>query len=281
MTGTGAPRAVLFTDLDGTLLDESYRPGVAAAAVARLQEAGVLVVFCSSKTRAEQEPLRRILDVTGPFIVENGSAVLLPRSRTGHGGAGVRLLGVRVGTVRSELAAARRRLGLVARGFGEMSAPEVAAATGLSLEGARRARRREFSETVVGLGVGEAERLGGELRDRGLVVRSGGRFHTVTGAGADKGRALAWLMERLRHAPGCAELASVAVGDSDNDVPMLQAADRAFLVAGGGGVGALPAAVERLRGTGPAGFAELAERLVEELAPRQGGPGREGQGLTR
>ena len=76
--GHDAPPFVLFTDLDGTLLDERYRAGAAAPALARLRSVSVPVVFCSSKTRAEQEPLRRRHRVGGPFIVENGSAVLIP-----------------------------------------------------------------------------------------------------------------------------------------------------------------------------------------------------------
>jgi predicted mannosyl-3-phosphoglycerate phosphatase (HAD superfamily) len=70
---------VIFTDIDGTLLElETYSYAASADAVARLVQAGVPVVLCSSKTRAEQEPLRHALNIADPFIVENGSAIIAP-----------------------------------------------------------------------------------------------------------------------------------------------------------------------------------------------------------
>ncbi len=266
--GAGAPRLVLFTDLDGTLLDASYRPGPAAEAVARLQAGGVWVVFCSSKTRAEQEPLRSQLGVPAPFIVENGSAVLVPApcpDLPQAEGMGRHVLGEPVERVRAALREVRESLALRFRGFAEMSDEAVAAATGLDLAGARRARWREYSETVVGLGERDAARLQEGLRSAGLQLASGGRFHTVSGRGADKGRALSWLMDWTRRRYGSPDLGSVAVGDSDNDVPMLRAADRAFLVARSDGRWPRLDGAERLRAVGPEGFAALARRMLAEL----------------
>ena len=79
---------VVFTDLDGTLLDhgtysfEPARPGLEA-----LLEAGIPLVFCTSKTRLETERWRRALANVHPFIVENGGAVYVPE---GYFGSGVR-----------------------------------------------------------------------------------------------------------------------------------------------------------------------------------------------
>ncbi len=268
-SAAGAPAPfVLFTDLDGTLLDASYRTGPAAPALARLQRAGVPVVFCSSKTCAEQVPLKRRLRVGGPFVVENGSAALFPppcRDLPRVAGWCRDVLGVESAPLRSLLATCRAKLGIEARGFADMTVQEVARATGLSVEGARRARRREYSETLVGLRPAEAARLGEALHAEGLRLAPGGRFHTVTGGGADKGRALTRVMARWRGAPGAERVPSIAVGDSANDVPMLRAADRAFLVSRGDGQSPEVEDVERLPGTGPAGFAELVERLLGDL----------------
>lgn len=263
--GESVPPFVLFTDLDGTLLDAGYRPGPASAALARLRGRGVPVVFCSSKTRAEQEPLRASLGVTEPFIVENGSAVLIPGpcdDLPAWHGYGLYLLGVGADRVRSVLGRLRDRVGLGYRGFGEMSVGAVARATGLDRAGAARARQRDFSETLVGLSIGERAVLEPALRAEGLQLASGGRFHTVTGAAADKGSALRWLMERLRRQHASRELGSVAVGDSENDLPMLAAADRAFVVAREGGAHVRLPGAEQLQGVGPAGFAELVDRLL-------------------
>ncbi|MFB3136761.1 MAG: HAD hydrolase family protein [Nitrospirales bacterium] len=68
-------RLVIFTDLDGSLLDtETYRFDAARAALEELTARQVPLVLCTSKTRAEVEPLRQELGITDPFIVENGGA---------------------------------------------------------------------------------------------------------------------------------------------------------------------------------------------------------------
>jgi len=70
---------VVFSDLDGTLLDhDTYSFDDARPALERLGHAGVPLVLCTSKTRAEVEPLREALDNDSPFIVENGGAIMIP-----------------------------------------------------------------------------------------------------------------------------------------------------------------------------------------------------------
>ncbi|MBE0618185.1 MAG: HAD-IIB family hydrolase, partial [Proteobacteria bacterium] len=75
---TTPPPGIVFSDLDGTLLDhESYGWEPARPALRALRQAGVPLVLCSSKTRAEMLEVQHRLGVTGPFIPENGGAVLL------------------------------------------------------------------------------------------------------------------------------------------------------------------------------------------------------------
>ena len=72
---------VVFTDLDGTLLDsETYSYEKSLAMINRLKESGTPLIFCSAKTRVEQEVYRSELGLFHPFIVENGSAIFTPRA---------------------------------------------------------------------------------------------------------------------------------------------------------------------------------------------------------
>ena len=58
------PRLLVFTDLDGSLLDHhTYRWDAAADALRLLQEADIPVILASSKTRAEMLPLQSALDL--------------------------------------------------------------------------------------------------------------------------------------------------------------------------------------------------------------------------
>src|SRR5205807_8116058 len=72
-------RVVLFTDLDGTLLDAAtYRYDTARPALDRLRECRIPLIICTSKTRAEVEYLRRELDNRDRFIVEYGGELYIP-----------------------------------------------------------------------------------------------------------------------------------------------------------------------------------------------------------
>ena len=231
-------RKIVYTDLDGTLLDhQTYSWQAAAAMLARLHEADIPVVPCTSKTRAELLPLREELALDTPFIIENGAAVLLPKAMDPGGDAALTL---RDGFWVRELVPPRAQwlaliqaayadVGKVARGFSEMSSDEIAAITGLNAAMAERAASREYGEPLQWL-VPPKERVA--FRDyiecHGGVVLQGGRFAHVSG-GSDKGRALLWLQGYFHHQWGECPI-SIAAGDSHNDIAMLETADWALLV---------------------------------------------------
>ena len=72
-------KIVVFTDLDGTLLDRTtYSYASAVPALESLRQKKIPIVFCSAKTSAEQEAYRKELGIGDPFIVENGGAIFIP-----------------------------------------------------------------------------------------------------------------------------------------------------------------------------------------------------------
>lgn len=260
--------SLVVTDLDGTLLDEDTydvapaRPGLDALRVRRLD-----LVLCSSKTRAEMEPLAKELGFRALLVVENGGALVLPAGLVPRLPPGAHREGeevvVSLGTPRSSLVAAlpevAREAGVAVHGFGEMTPAEVAALTGLGRSAADRALRREWDEPFLVEGEAGADvdrQLQEAARRRGLRVTSGGRLHHLTGP-TDKGRALEALLRLLPHDP---HGHTVGLGDAANDLPMLQVVDRPIVMPGkDGGVdaalaSALPEA-ERAPGPGPAGWA--------------------------
>jgi mannosyl-3-phosphoglycerate phosphatase len=73
-------RYIVFTDLDGTLLNhDNYDYTDALPGISLLKKSGIPLVFCSSKTRQEQEMLRGALNITDPFIVEDGGAIFIDK----------------------------------------------------------------------------------------------------------------------------------------------------------------------------------------------------------
>ncbi|MDP6783573.1 MAG: HAD hydrolase family protein, partial [Dehalococcoidia bacterium] len=177
---------VVFTDLDGTLLDlDTYSFAPALPAVQALLNRGVPIVFCSAKTRPEQEVYRQQMMTRDPFIVENGGCIFIPEGYFPFECQYDRVVDgyilIELGTPYREIREALKRLkaekGVNLRGFGDMSVEEVAAITGLDLEMARRARQREYSETLTEVnGPLKVEQALEALTEVGLNWTHGGRF---------------------------------------------------------------------------------------------------------
>ena len=257
-------RRVVFTDLDGTFLDRdtySYRESVAG--VERLKGAGIPLVFCSAKTRAEQEVYRRKLEVFHPFVVENGGAIFIPRdyfpfSFDYHKDMAEFLvieLGISYQEIRRLLSKVREEGGFHFRGFGDMTAEEVARVSGLDVESARLAKQREYDEPIViaspsppvilrersdrrislrinsarqsQITSGETARFLEKIKQAGLNWTHGGRFYGAMGDN-DKGKAVKILTGLYRRMWG--EVETIGLGDSLNDLPMLAAVDIPVLV---------------------------------------------------
>jgi mannosyl-3-phosphoglycerate phosphatase len=254
---------VVFTDLDGTLLDrETYSPREALPAVELLLNKETPIVFCSSKTRKEQELYRKQLSINDPFIVEDGGAVFSPRSYfpfpadyAKHvNGYDVIELGTPYAQIRTALQTVQSELNLEIVGYGDLSAAEVSSLTGLSEDAAVRAKQREYQETVVSrYSEQDLDRLDRALKKRGLVLSPAARFMGVGGA-TDKGIAVDVLttMYRLRHL----DIHTVGIGDSFNDIPLFLSVDIPVLVQQPDGTWA-PIPMEglhRIKGIGPAGW---------------------------
>lgn len=230
-------KLVIYTDLDGTLLDRTtYSWEKALPSLERLRDDGIPVVFCSAKTRAEQEVYRHRLGIVHPFIVENGGAIFVPydyfpfafdfHKETGN------FLVIELGMPYEEI---RRLLDKVRaagkfrfRGYGDMSTEEVASETGLDIEYARLAKQREYDETIVFDADGEeVDKAMEKIKDVGLNFAHGGHFYDVMGAN-DKGMAVAIVNGLYRRLWG--QIRTVGLGDSINDLPMLSAVDLPVLV---------------------------------------------------
>ncbi|MEW6264352.1 MAG: HAD-IIB family hydrolase [Thermodesulfobacteriota bacterium] len=265
-------KLVVFTDLDGTLLDHhSYSYAPARPALERLKESGTPLVMVSSKTRLEIEVLRAELDNRDPFIPENGGAVFLPPGCGLDPPAGMEVAGeyrvTRFGQSREEITPALETLAgrWPIRALSQMNMEEVMAWTGLTRPRALTARRREFGEAfLVDAPEVDEARLAADVAALGLELTRGGRFYHLLG-GNDKGRAVSWLIAlyRAKH-PG---LLTAAFGDAPNDRPMLAAVDRAFLVAMPDGRYRpmdLPGLTKVPR-PGPAGFNQSVLELLDEL----------------
>jgi mannosyl-3-phosphoglycerate phosphatase len=269
---------VVFTDLDGTLLDRiTYSYDAALPAVELLLRREVPIVFCSAKTRAEQEVYRSRLDIRDPFIVENGGGIFIPQGYFPFdfehdetlGGYAVIELGMPYRELRAVLERLRAEKRLGFKGFGDMSPEEVALGTGLDLEMARKAKQREYTETLILDGTPqEVEWALEAIGEAGLTWTHGGRFHEAMG-GNDKGRAASMLISLFRRKLG--EIRTIGLGDSLNDQPLLAVVDTPVLVQkpqGGWENMDLPA-IRRVDGIGPVGWKQAIDEIIGYWGPSE------------
>jgi len=263
-------KQIVFTDLDGTLLDPiTYSYEKSLTGINWLKESGIPIVFCSAKTRAEQEIYRRKLGISHPFVVENGGAIFVPQGYFpfpfDYHKTVEELLLIELGSpykkIRQLLNKVREKGNFHFTGFGDMSAEEVAGATGLDIESAKLAKQREYNETVKFDVTGEeVNRTLEKIKEAGLTWTHGGRFYGVMKSN-DKGKAVEIVTDLYRKMWG--EIKTIGLGDSLNDLPMLSAVDIPILVQkrdySWENVN-LPR-LRKIQGIGPEGWARAIERI--------------------
>ncbi|WP_082181867.1 HAD-IIB family hydrolase [Aestuariivita boseongensis] len=250
---------IVFTDLDGTLLDHSsYDYAPALPTLDRLRRAGIPLVLASSKTAAEMVPLRRELGFeTCPLICENGAGVVAP-GETGDEIAGP------YSDLRKALDKVDPPLRICFEGFGDMEPARISEVTGLPLDQALLAARRAFSEPGIWTGSDtERDAFLAQLSYQGITARHGGRFLTLS-FGATKADQMAHITAEMSRS------VTISLGDAPNDADMLRAADYAIVlpnaqghpveVAEDGGARVLRAAL-----SGPAGWNAALGDLLTEL----------------
>lgn len=234
---------LIFTDLDGTLLDHhtySYREALPALELLKRQN--IPWIFNTSKTFAELVTLQQEMQNPWPMILENGSGVAVPKNMFCEELFGNPLAKQEIQSVERNnylyyrLGHSRQDfLPLVAKlkadfdfiHYGEMQPEYLANLTGLNLEKAIQSLDRQYTEPCLWQDTEQAfVEFKKRLRERGLYCVRGGRFAHVMGK-SDKGRALKWVASKLYSGN---QPTKIALGDGENDLPMLNEADIAILV---------------------------------------------------
>lgn len=253
---------IIFTDLDGTLLDtETYEWKEAQPALDACSLHNIPVVLVSSKTRAEMEVIRKQLGLKDPYISENGGGIFFPLETplspppeaviTGN----IRKLDL--GEPYSHLVRCLRHimkgLGWKFKGFSDMDPVEISKETSLDPNAAKLAAMREFDEPfrILAPESPDPESLHEAAKEMGLKVSEGGRFFHLHGQ-YDKGDAIDKLISWYEGFHS--DIITIALGDSPNDFNMMKQVD-------------LPVLVKSFRD-----FPELKKELPGLLTTKEPGP---------
>lgn len=261
-------QTIIFTDLDGSLLDpQTYSFEPAQPALDEIRRKKIPLVLCSSKTRMEIELYRKRLKNQDPFIAENGGGVFVPRGYFPFPTDGeprgeyiVTVFGVPYALLRRQFVELRERLQAPVRGFGDMTVEEITALTGLAPSEAALAHSRDFGEPFV-FERGEDGRFLDALASRGLRWTKGRLYYAM--GEHDKGKAARVL--KKRYEVECGTMRTIGIGDALNDLPLLKEVDFPVLVQNHEGTYdpgiELPGLI-RARGRGPEGWNKALMELL-------------------
>lgn len=270
------PYPVIFTDLDGTLLDHhNYSASPADVLIAQLTADNIgQLIPVTSKTREELFVLRKSIPLDYSIgVTENGSVIddragVLPPALSGaNGDAQTHILGADYHYILAQITALPIELRQHIRGFSAMSAAQIAAETGLPIADARRAAKREASEPFLWSGTQQAlAKAQSLLADRGLELQRGGRFYHLTGK-ATKAMAIRKIVSALSLQRPHQRIVSIALGDGPNDLGMIEAADYGVIMPNPDGV-TISSAKNHVRTAphpGPKGWIVAVQNILAEL----------------
>jgi len=273
---TTTRKLVIFTDLDGTLLDQttySFEP--AQPALHLIRQKDIPLVLTSSKTRAEIEFYRRRLENDHPFISENGGAVFIPRDYFSFqfsydreiDGFFVLELGIFYSQIVEVLESVRKETGISIKGFSDLTEEEISSLCGLSFKETEFAKKREYDEPfMIEGGEKEIKIVREKIEEKGLNYAWGGKFHHILGKN-DKGKAVKILKELYEN--HFFSIFTIGIGDSLNDLPMLSVVDRPVFLKGGDDVSPeILSPIQNftiINGTGPQAWNEVILSIVNEL----------------
>ena len=261
------PHILIFTDLDGTLLDHhSYSAHPADALIGDLQAAGFAdVIPITSKTGAELEKLDQQLDLDYKYgVTENGSVI--------RSDGNVTVLGIPYAVILEHIAALPPTLRKHLRGFADMNAEQVAEATGLPIADAELAKAREATEPFLWSGADtELAELKADMQAHDLVVQQGGRFYHLTGR-ATKVDAMQKIIAAHNANRADGEPVSIALGDGPNDLSMIEVADFGVIMPNPSGVTVRSnkSNVRTAPAPGPEGWVVAVGEILDELGLNSG-----------
>jgi len=208
---------VIFTDLDGTLLNhDDYSFDEAKDMISFLKKSKIPIIFITSKTKKECEALQKKMSIADPFIVENGAAIFFPKQNK------IVKLGLSHKEIKKFIDIIKDKFEILS--FSDMSITQIIKYTNLSYDEAKMASQREYSEVFLIKDQKKLDKLEILANKYGLKIIKGGRFYHLVSIDQDKANALLYLMNYYK------DKISIALGDSYNDINMLKVADIAILL---------------------------------------------------
>ncbi|NWK54027.1 HAD-IIB family hydrolase [Verrucomicrobiaceae bacterium N1E253] len=237
-------KLLVISDLDACFMNDDYSYSDALEAVEALKAEGFPLVFNSSKTIPELTALIDELQLDTPLVSENGGIVAVPAQSplaqlcksakdgtwTKHQDYWTTQTGLDRGIILQHAHALRSAFDYQFDGFADWTPTELAAVTGLSKHQAVMAKDRHVSEPILWNDTPQHwEDFYQQLEPHGIRALHGGRFIHLMG-NADKSDGLKTVCDLYHMSEPHTLWTCLALGDSPNDLSMLEAADIGVII---------------------------------------------------
>ena len=223
---------IFFSDIDGTLINNnSFCYGKNIETIKELLQANHYVIFNSSKTFAEIDYILKSENLSIPFICETGGAVYCPRGFFGEseerrGDYDVIFESAKISDFSKKIEpilSSKFKDEMLF--FNHMSLKMRARFSGLSGKDLERASLRDFSILFKWHASNEKlNNLKDILEDFNLTIIKGGRFFHIC-SNFNKYSAMKFILTKISHNSPEQIYRTVGIGDSSNDIEMLNQTD--------------------------------------------------------
>lgn len=274
-------KLLIVTDLDSSLLWHDYTYDEAKPIIKRIRDLGFPLVLNSSKTLAEMQVLAAELQSTSPLIAENGGTVayhndeptLIPPDvqKVEEGSYTIIHTGIARKTILQVAHNLREQFNYDFKGFYDFSDQELSNITKLDLISTNKAKQRYSTEPILWNDTEEKfAQFSAQLNKHAIQVIRGGKFIHLMG-NTDKKNGVLLVMESLRTAYPNDHWKIVAIGDSENDLGMLEIADYPIVIPHDGKIRIHPEKLNTIYGTknAAAGWAETVGHLLDDFTDKK------------
>ena len=215
----------VVSDVDGTLMDHSYDLTPAKETIKLLQKLSIPVILCTSKTAAEVKVIRKLLNLTDPYIVENGGAIYGESLTKVNGQI---ILGEKYEVLEDILRSISNEINYVLQPLNSISDQDATELTGLKGHSLELMRDRHWSMPFLNPPADIEEQISFCCKKFNVEIFRGNRMSHMLSVNSNKGKAI----NELKKYSNNSEIKIIGLGDSPNDLPLLLNSDYKIIIPG-------------------------------------------------
>ena len=215
----------IVSDVDGTLMDHSYNLTPAKETIKELQNLSIPVILCTSKTASEVKVIRNELNLTDPYIVENGAAIYGESLQKVNGEI---ILGKKYKFLEEILNYISKEIDYKLIPLNNLSDLEATELTGLKGNSLNLMRDRHWSMPFLNPPNFLETKINLCCKKFDVEVFKGNRMSHLLSTNSNKGKAI----KALKKYSNIKNIKIIGLGDSPNDLPLLLNSDIRIVIPG-------------------------------------------------